>query len=214
VNQWKPQELVVASSNHHSWLGSTKSRLNLGFVAQPRNRPWLLLVVLATMQPALDSTGHRVPQTKPTCLLYTWRPHWPWPFALVLHLHQQQLSHNLHLHYLATSQSTPRYQSLITLGITIHQSSNHIKLMVTTSTRSGPSVHLTITTTFIIYMVISSTHYGPSIHLTKSIIQTRAHLDRIVWIVFSLDPVFDFAIYVMQVCFIFYPTPSSTYSHH
>jgi hypothetical protein len=26
--------------------------------------------------------------------------------------------------------------------------------------------------------------------------------------------VFDFAIYVKQVCFIFYPTMNSTYSHH
>jgi hypothetical protein len=36
------------------------------------------------------------------------------PFALVLHLHQRKSSHNLHLHYLAKSQSTPCCQSLIT----------------------------------------------------------------------------------------------------
>jgi hypothetical protein len=51
-------------------LGST-----LVFEAQPRNRPWLYLAILATMQPAHDPAGHRVPQTKPTCLLHTWRPH-------------------------------------------------------------------------------------------------------------------------------------------
>jgi hypothetical protein len=27
------------------------------------------------MRLALDSTGHQVPRTKPTCLLHTWRPH-------------------------------------------------------------------------------------------------------------------------------------------
>jgi hypothetical protein len=76
----------------------------------------LHLVVLATMRPALDSVGHRVPRTKPTCLLHTWRPHWQRPFALVLHLHQHQSSHNLHLQYLAKSQSTQCCQSLITPG--------------------------------------------------------------------------------------------------
>jgi hypothetical protein len=35
----------------------------------------LHLVVLATMRPALDPAGNRVPRTKPTCLLHTWRPH-------------------------------------------------------------------------------------------------------------------------------------------
>jgi hypothetical protein len=68
------------------------------------------------MWPALDSTGHRVPRTKPTCLLHTWRPHRRRPFALVLHLHQHQSSRNLHLQYLAKSQSTQRCQSLITQG--------------------------------------------------------------------------------------------------
>jgi hypothetical protein len=68
------------------------------------------------MRPALDPAGHRVPQTKPTCLLHTWRPHRRRPFALVLHLHQHQSSHNLHLQYLAKNQSTQRCQSLITQG--------------------------------------------------------------------------------------------------
>jgi hypothetical protein len=68
------------------------------------------------MRPALYSAGHRVPQTKHTCLLHTWRPHWRRPFALVLHLYQHQSSRNLHLQYLAKSQSTQRCQSLITPG--------------------------------------------------------------------------------------------------
>jgi hypothetical protein len=68
------------------------------------------------MRPALDPAGHRVPRTKPTCLLHTWRPHQRRPFALVLHLHQHQSSRNLHLHYLAKNQSTQRCQSLITEG--------------------------------------------------------------------------------------------------
>jgi hypothetical protein len=64
-------------------------------------------------------------------------------------------------------------------------------------------------------MVISSTHSKPSIHLTISI--TSIHVHILFWLydlIFSLDPVFDFAIDVMQQCFIFYPTPSPTYSHH
>jgi hypothetical protein len=68
------------------------------------------------MRPALDPAGHRVPQTKPTCLLHTWRPHQQRPFALVLHLHQHESSRNLHLQYLAKNQSTQRCQSLITQG--------------------------------------------------------------------------------------------------
>jgi hypothetical protein len=60
--------------------------------------------------------GHRVPRTKPTCLLHTWRPHRRQPFALVLHLHQHQSSRNLHLQYLAKNQSIQRCQSLITQG--------------------------------------------------------------------------------------------------
>jgi hypothetical protein len=36
------------------------------------------------------------------------------PFAPALHLHQRKSSRNLHLQYLTKSQSTPRYQSLIT----------------------------------------------------------------------------------------------------
>jgi hypothetical protein len=68
------------------------------------------------MRPALDPAGHRVPRTKPTCLLHTWRPHRRRPFALVLHLHQHGSSRNLHLQYLAKNQSTQRCQSLITQG--------------------------------------------------------------------------------------------------
>jgi hypothetical protein len=68
------------------------------------------------MRPTLDPAVHRVPQTKPTCLLHTWRPHRQRPFVLVVHLHQHQLSRNLHLQYLAMNQSTPRCQSHITPG--------------------------------------------------------------------------------------------------
>jgi hypothetical protein len=68
------------------------------------------------MRPVLDPAGHRVPRTKPTCLLHTWRPHWRRPLALVLHLHQHQSRRNLHLQYLAKNQSTQRCQSLITQG--------------------------------------------------------------------------------------------------
>jgi hypothetical protein len=84
----------------------TLSRLDLGFEAQPWNRPQLCLAIVATMWPTLDPAGHWVPRTKPTCLLHTWRPHRHRPFALVLHLHQHQSSCNLHLQYLAKSQST------------------------------------------------------------------------------------------------------------
>jgi hypothetical protein len=68
------------------------------------------------MRPALNPTGHRVPRTKPTCLLHTWRPHQQRPFALVLHLHQHESSRNLHLQYLAKNQYTQHCQSLITQG--------------------------------------------------------------------------------------------------
>jgi hypothetical protein len=68
------------------------------------------------MRSALDPAGHRVPRTKPTCLLHTWRPHRRQPFALVLHLHQHQSSRNLHLQYLAKNQSTQHCQSLVTQG--------------------------------------------------------------------------------------------------
>jgi hypothetical protein len=61
----------------------------------------LHLAVLANMRPALNPAGHRVPRTKPTCLLHTCRPHRQRPFALVLHLQQHESSCNLHLQYLA-----------------------------------------------------------------------------------------------------------------
>jgi hypothetical protein len=53
-------------------------------------------------------------------------------------------------------------------------------------------------------MLISSTHSGPSIHLTIFI--TSIHVNILIWLydlIFALDPVFDLAIYVMQVCFTF-----------
>jgi hypothetical protein len=68
------------------------------------------------MRPAFDPAGHRVPRTKPTCLLHTGTPRRRRPFALVLRLHQHQSSRNLHLQYLAKNQSIQRCQSLITPG--------------------------------------------------------------------------------------------------
>jgi hypothetical protein len=85
----------------------------------------LHLAILATMRPALDPAGHRVPRTKPTCLLHTWRAHRQRPFALVLHLHQHESSRNLHLQYLAKNQSTQHCQSLITQGSDHPPVSNH-----------------------------------------------------------------------------------------
>jgi hypothetical protein len=77
-------------------LAPTSNRLDLGFEARQWNRPRLRLAIFATMWPTLDPAGHRVPQTKPTCLLHTWRPHRHRPSALVLHLHHHQSSRNLH----------------------------------------------------------------------------------------------------------------------
>jgi hypothetical protein len=50
------------------------------------------------------------------------------PFALALHLHQRKSSRNLHIQYSAKSQSTPRCQSLIEPGATIHRSSDALVL--------------------------------------------------------------------------------------
>jgi hypothetical protein len=64
-------------------------------------------------------------------------------------------------------------------------------------------------------MVKTSIHSGSSVHLTISTISIHVHI--LIWfydLIFSLDPVFDFATYVMQVCFIFYPTLSSIYRNH
>jgi hypothetical protein len=77
---------------------------------------------------------------EPSRLLHTWRPHRRQLFALVLHLHQHQSSCNLHLQYLAKSQSTQRCQSLIAPG------SDHPPVlephMVLTGCRSGqPATH-------------------------------------------------------------------------
>jgi hypothetical protein len=116
VNHQKPCELGVASANRHSWLSSHVVPTRLWFWGSTKKPSMTHLVVFATMRRALYSAGHRVPQTKPTYLLHTWRPHRQWPFALVLHLHQHQSSRNLHLQYLAKNQSTQRCQSLITPG--------------------------------------------------------------------------------------------------
>jgi hypothetical protein len=100
---------------------------------------------------------------------------------------------------ISTKESKER-ERIMQNGVTTNQ-------MVITSTQSGPSVHLTITT-FIIDMVISSTHSGPSTHLAISIISLHMHiLIRLYDLIFSLDPVFYFTIHVMQVCLIFIPYP-------
>jgi hypothetical protein len=119
-----------------------QSRLDLGFEAQQRNRPRLRPAVLATMRPALDSAGHRVPRTKPTCLLHTWRPHRRRPFALVLHLDQHQSSRNLHLQSLAKSQSTKCCQSLITPG-SDHPPVLKPHMVLTVLDEQGLLIHLT-----------------------------------------------------------------------
>jgi hypothetical protein len=92
------------------------------------------------MRPALDPTGHRVPQTKPTCLLHTWRPHRQRPFVLVIHLHQHQPRRNLHMQYLAKNQSTQCCQSLITPG-SDHQPGlePHLEASPATTFRACPS---------------------------------------------------------------------------
>jgi hypothetical protein len=77
------------------------------------------------MRLALDPAGHRVPRTKPTCLLHTWRPHRRRPFVLVLHLHQHQSSRNLHLQYLAKNQSIHIVNHSSHQEATIHRSLNH-----------------------------------------------------------------------------------------
>jgi hypothetical protein len=98
-----------------TWLPrSPRSTLVLWLNQETFHR--LHLDVLATMRPALDSAGNRVPRTKPTYLLPTWRPHRQRPFALVIHLHQHESSLNLYLQYLAKNQSTQHCQSLITQG--------------------------------------------------------------------------------------------------
>jgi hypothetical protein len=76
--------------------------------------PLLYLVFLTTMRPALDPTGHRVPQASLLLSPLLEGPARHRPFARTLHLHQRKSSRNLHLQYSAKSQSTPRCQSLIT----------------------------------------------------------------------------------------------------
>jgi hypothetical protein len=75
VNHSKPRGLGVAfrQSPLMTWPPQL-SRVDLGFKAQPRNRPRLRLAVLSTMWSALDPVNHRVPRTKPTCMLHTYRP--------------------------------------------------------------------------------------------------------------------------------------------
>jgi hypothetical protein len=115
VNRRKPHGLGAASTpiSLMTWPpchpGSTLVlRLNLETV------PDFVLLFLPPCGPHLISFGHRVHRAKPTCLSIPRRPHMLRPFAPALHLHQRKSSRNLHLQYLAKSQSTPHCQSLIT----------------------------------------------------------------------------------------------------
>jgi hypothetical protein len=102
-----------------TWLprspGST-----FGFVAQPRNRPRLHLAVLATMRPVLYPAGHRVPRTKPTCLLHTGGLTSNDLSRLFFHLHQSRVK----------PQPAPAILS---------QESVHTTLSITHHTRKRPS---------------------------------------------------------------------------
>jgi hypothetical protein len=108
-----PQTPRTWCSLHQSPL---MTRLDLGFVPQPRNRP----------PTSSRCSCHHAARTwprwepSPSNKAYLSSPHLEaspqWPFALVLHLHQHKSSHNLHLQYLAKSQSTKHCQSLITPG--------------------------------------------------------------------------------------------------
>jgi hypothetical protein len=100
VNHYKPLRLGATSTPIPlmNWLPRS-SRIDLGFVAQPRNHSRLHLALLATMWSALDPVGHQIPQTKPTCLPTPWRTYRHKPFVLVLHLHQRKSGHYLRLQY-------------------------------------------------------------------------------------------------------------------
>jgi hypothetical protein len=93
-----------------------KSWLDLGFVAQPRNRPPTSSCCSCHHAARTRPRWPPGPSNEATFLLHTWRPHRQRPFALVLHLYQHKSSRNLHLQYLAKNQSTQRCQSLITQG--------------------------------------------------------------------------------------------------
>jgi hypothetical protein len=116
VNHCKPRELVVASANLHSWLGSHVVPAQPWFWGSTKKPSTTSSCCSCHMRPALDPTCHRVPRTKPTCLLHTRRPHRRWPFALVLHLPSTSQAATCTCNNLAKNQSTQRCQSLITQG--------------------------------------------------------------------------------------------------
>jgi hypothetical protein len=76
--------------------------------------PRLRLAFLATMRPALDPAGHRVPRVSLLVSPLLGGPARHRPFMPTLHLHQRKSSRNLHLQYSTKSQCTPCCQSLIT----------------------------------------------------------------------------------------------------
>jgi hypothetical protein len=124
VNRRKPLRLGAASMPIPLMTWPPRSsQLDLGFDAQPRNRTRLCLGFLATIRPALDPVGHRVPRTKPNCLSTPERPLMHRPFALVLHLYQHKSNRNLHLQY--SSRVSPYHvvNHSSHQGATIHRSS-------------------------------------------------------------------------------------------
>jgi hypothetical protein len=110
VTQWFSGEPLQTPQN---WCSLRQSPL----MARLPRSPSSTLVLRLNQETVHDFICHPCHHAARTCILHTLRPHQWRPFALVLHLHQHQSSRNLHLQYLAKSQSTQRCQSLITQGI-------------------------------------------------------------------------------------------------
>jgi hypothetical protein len=114
VNHCKLSELVVASRQSALMTRlPRRSVLNLILMLNQETIHDFVLLILPPCGP------HLTPRPLgPFNQAYLSAPHLEThshgPFALVLHLHRHQSSSNLHLQYLAKSQSTPHCQSLIT----------------------------------------------------------------------------------------------------
>jgi hypothetical protein len=83
-----PVNMVWPPANLHSWLGTHEVSARLWFWRSTKKPSTTSSCCFCYHAPALDPAGQRVPWTKPTCLLHTWRPHRHRPFGLVPHLHQ------------------------------------------------------------------------------------------------------------------------------
>jgi hypothetical protein len=116
VNCRKPRGLGAASTPVPlmNWLPRCPGSI-LVLRLNQETIPDFVLLFLPQCGPQLISFGHRVRRAEPTCLSTPRRPHRLRPFAPILHLHQRKSNRNLHLQYSTKSQSTPHYQSLITL---------------------------------------------------------------------------------------------------